>query len=153
MRRIRSIAWCLALCLMLSLFLTACGDKNNDAKEAEIVPTPQNEAAFPAPDASTLVIAIEDEIEDLDVQQISYGNVVHDLITEPLVTYSTDLTELYPAFAESYTLTDGYIEFVLPADAKFSNGSKLDAEAVKASTERFLAISEYAGRSGRRHGR
>ncbi len=136
----------LACTLTLCTLLAACGEKEPPpaANVEPEKPATEKKSGIPLPDENTLVIAIEDEIGGLDVQQVSYGNMVHDLIAEPLVVYSTDLTELYPAFAESYTLTDDYIEFVLPADAKFSNGDPLDAAAVKASTERYLAISEYA---------
>ncbi len=137
MKHMRLLATLLSLCLILS----ACGG-----------PAPQQGAASAAPaqeepkeDAgSTLVIAIQDEIEGCDVQQVGWANVVHDLIFEPLVVYNVDLDAINPSFAESYTATDEYLEFVLPADARFSNGSVLDAAAVKASFERFLAISEYA---------
>jgi len=140
----RSLVLCLTLCLLLS----ACGGGASKPDTPPDTPPAQEQPSSPAiplPDKNTLVIAIADEVEGLDVQQISYGNMVHDLICEPLVTYSTDLTELCPSFAESYTLANDYLEFVLPADAKFSNGDPLDAEAVKASVERFMEISEYAG--------
>jgi peptide/nickel transport system substrate-binding protein len=131
----------LALCLLLG----ACegtGKPQNTPPDQ-----PENPGANTQQTAgeSKLVIAIPDEVVGLDVQQIGWENMVHDLLYEPLVVYSKDLSELYPAFAESFTATDEYLEFVLPEDARFSNGDKLDAAAVKASTERFLAISEYAG--------
>lgn len=136
----------IVLSLILCLLLAACGRAaKTDNRPEQTPPDSHEDRSATIREKSTLVIAIEDEVEGLDVQQISYGNVVHILITEPLVTYNPDLTELCPAFAEDYTLTDDYIEFVLPADAKFSNGNKLDAAAVKASTERFLAYSPYAG--------
>ncbi len=125
----------LCLCLTLCLLLTAC-NKAPVEKTAE----PETD-----PRASTLIIAMADEVEGLDVQQISWANFVHDLIYEPLVVYSTDLSRIDPAFAESYTATDEYLEFVLPEGAKFSNGDPLDAEAVKASFERFRERSEFAG--------
>lgn len=60
---------------------------------------------------------------------------MHQLLYSPLVTFSEDMSTLNPCFAESYTESeDGKeITFVLPEDAKFSNGDALDAEAVKAS--------------------
>ena len=125
------------------MVLAACGNKTAGEKPADAA-----ENALPAAQAqsddSTLVIAIQDEVEGLDIQQISWGNMVHDLIYEPLVIYSQDLSRIDPAFAESYTATDEYLEFVLPADTKFSNGDVLDAAAVKASFERYLSVSEYA---------
>ncbi|MBE7009462.1 MAG: ABC transporter substrate-binding protein [Ruminococcaceae bacterium] len=139
----------LAILLMLCMLLTACGETAQEQKPtgADLV-TPQGTQTQPEDnggDASRLVIAIPDEMVGLDVQQISWENMVHDLIFEPLVVYSADLSEIYPSFAESFTATGAYLEFVLPEGAKFSNGDPLDAQAVKASTDRFLAISEYAG--------
>ena len=131
-----------ALALALGLTLTACGGGGG---------TPGNQGGNGDTDNkvdnSVLTIAIQDEVESCDIQQIGWENVVQALIYEPLVVFSPDLSEIQPAFAESYTVAEdgSYIEFVLPADAKFSNGDVCDAEAVKASVERFLAISEYAG--------
>lgn len=143
MKKINSAALLLALCLLLP----ACADKPEQQSATTEAPAEQPvvQTVRATDDKSTLVIAIQDEVVGLDVQQISWENMVHDLIFEPLVVYSKDLSELYPAFAESFTETDEYLEFVLPEGARFSNGDKLDAAAVKASTERFLAISEYAG--------
>ena len=145
MKHLRSLFFFLTLCLLLS----ACGGEEAPVAPAEVTPpeekTATTESGIPLPDADTLVIAIPDEPEGLDVQQISYGNILQMLMAEPLIAYSADLTELNPSLAESFTLTDHYIEFVLPADAKFSNGNPLDAEAVKASTERFLEVSDYSG--------
>ncbi len=130
----------LACLLTLFLLLSACG---GGAKPPAEPVTPPAEPETNQRDDSTLVIAIADEVEGLDVQQVSWTNMVHDLIYEPLVVYSTDLSRIDPAYAESYTATDEYLEFVLPADAKFSNGDPLDAEAVKASFERFCELSDY----------
>lgn len=142
MKNLRLLALCLAFCLLAA----ACGKKTEtQSEETKPAEVSTETGGANTPDASTLVVAVADEIEGLDVQQIGYANIVHSLVTEPLITYSTDLTEIYPAFAESFTITDSYIEFVLPEDAKFSNGDAVDAAAVKASTERFLEVSEYAG--------
>ncbi len=140
MKHFRLFSVCLALCMLL----TACGGGAGKDKPDSEPPAPPAEPAKPERDPSTLVVAMADEVEGLDIQQISWANFVHDMIYEPLVVYSTDLSSVDPAFAESYTATDEYLEFVLPADAKFSNGDPLDAEAVKASFERFLAVSPFA---------
>ena len=120
----------LVVMMACSLFMTGCGGKDNEADG----------------DSSTLVIAIQEEVEGTDIHQIGWENVVHTLTYSPLVTFSEDLSEVLPCFAESYeTSEDGLtITFKIPADAKFSNGDPLDAAAVKKSFDRFLAISQYA---------
>lgn len=123
----RAIALLLVFALVLSF--TACGGGGSEG------------------DSKTLVIAIQDEIEGTDIHQIGWENVVHQLLYSPLVTFSDDLSTLNPCFAESYKESeDGKeITFVLPENAKFSNGDALDAEAVKASFERMKEISQYSG--------
>ena len=97
-------------------------------------------------DDKTLVIAIQDEIEGADIQQIGWENIVQALIYEPLVVMSPDLTELQPGFAESYKIADDgmSVTFTLPKTSKFSNGEACDAAAVVASFERYMSVSEYA---------
>lgn len=135
-----------ALALALGLTLTACGGGSTPAP-SQNPGSGDSGSAGSVKENSVLTIAIQDEVEGCDIQQIGWENVVQALIYEPLVVFSPDLSEVQPAFAESYVVAEdgSYIEFVLPTDAKFSNGDVCDAEAVKASVERFLAISEYAG--------
>lgn len=128
----------IALCLAsatLATCLAGCG-----------APASTGDTSGAVADDSTLIIAIPDEVEGCDIQQIGWENVVQSLIYEPLVEYNEDMTELLPAFAEDYEVSeDGLtITFTLPADAKFSNGDTLDAAAVKASVERFMEVSEYS---------
>ena len=63
--------------------MSGCG--GNDSTEGE--------------NSKTLVIAVQDEVEGTDIQQIGWTNVVHELIYSPLVTYSKDLEEILPCFA------------------------------------------------------
>lgn len=130
MKKLTTVLLSLILCLSMSFALTACGGGADGGGPS---------------DDSTLVIAVQDEVEGCDVQQIGWTNMVHELLYEPLVVFNQDLSEIQPSAAESYTVTDEYIEFKLPADAKFSNGDPMDANAVKASIERFMEKSEYAG--------
>lgn len=121
-----------ALVLAFTTVLTGCG--GNGGGEA-------------GGDSKTLVIAIQEEIEGTDIQQIGWENIVHQLIYTPLITFNSDLSQLQPCFAESYEVSDDGLDvtFHLFKDSKFSNGDPLTAESVKKSVERMKEISEYAG--------
>ena len=95
--------------------------------------------------AGTLTIGIADEPEGLDIQQIGWENYVHWLLYDPIVVYSDDLTEVKPCAAEKFEVSDDCKTYTitLPKDAKFSNGDTLDANAYKASLDRYIKISEY----------
>ena len=135
MKKKFSVLLALILCLTMAVSLSACGGGSDSGTSEGSSDT----------DTSTLTIAIQDEIEGCDIQQIGWSNVVHELIYEPLVVLSPDLSEVQPGTAESFEATDEHIDFTLPAGAQFPNGDALDAEAVKASIERYLEKSEYAG--------
>ena len=94
----------------------------------------------------TLTIAIQDEPEGLDIQQIGWENYVHWLLYEPVVVYSDDLSEIKPSFAKEFEVSDDGKTYTitLPEGAKFSNGDAIDANAWKASLDRYLELSEYA---------
>ena len=85
-----------ALALGLSLALTACGSGPNSGSGSG-----DSAGSDSTADNSLLTIAIQDEIEGCDIQQIGWENIVHGLIYEPLVVFSEDLSEIQPAFAES----------------------------------------------------
>lgn len=135
MKQKKLVALLLAMAMVLSMALTGCGGSDEGSGDAK------------SGDSKTLVIAIQDEIEGTDIQQIGWENVAQALIYSPLVTFNADLTEIEPCFAESYEVSeDGLdITFHLYEDSKFSNGDPLTAESVKASVERMKEISEYSG--------
>ena len=135
MKRMKLIAMALIAVLTMSMLLAGCGGK---------APA-ENGGGEGGGDSKTLVIAIQDEIEGCDVQQVGWTNMVHELISEPIVSISSDLSKVNPGVCESFEANDKYMEFKLPEGLKFSNGDPLDAEALKKSTERFMKISEYAG--------
>jgi len=125
----------LAVFLAAALMLTGCGgsgDADGDSNGG---------------DSSTLVVAIQDEIEGADIHQIGWENMVHALLYDPLVTFNADLSEVQPCFAESYEVSDDGLEitFHLYEDSKFANGDPLTSESVKKSVERMKEISQYAG--------
>lgn len=126
------IALLLVMMLALTSLLAGCGGDSTDEETEE---------------SKTLVIAIQDEIEGTDIQQIGWDNVVHQLLYSPLVTFSSDMSEIQPCSAESYEVSDDGLDitFHLFEDAKFSNGDPLTAESVKKSVMRMKEVSEYAG--------
>ena len=133
MKQKKLITLVVALTMILTMSLAGCGGSG--------------ESSGGGGDSKTLVIAIQDEIEGTDIQQIGWENVAQALIYSPLVTFSDDLKEVQPCFAESYEVSEDGMEIVfhLFEDSKFSNGEPLNAESVKASVERMKEISEYSG--------
>lgn len=124
--RIKSLATALAL-LTIVLFAGCIG------QEEEVTRT-------------TLVIAQPNEPEILDVQQTFWSDIPNQLICQPLVDFSLDLTEIVPDMIESYDVSnDGLvITFHLMEGLKFSNGQPLDAQAVADAFWRYKEISPYA---------
>ncbi len=95
-----------------------------------------------------LVIGTADEPDILDIQQAFGTNfTTTDLMTQALVWYSLESADvLVPDLVEAFSLSaDGLtITWQMPEQYTFSNGAALDAEAVRASIERYRAISPYA---------
>lgn len=92
----------------------------------------------------TLIIAIPEEIEGTDIQQVSWANEFHALLYQPLVVFDEKMN-LVPDLAIEFEVVNGKdIIFRLPKDAKFSNGDPLTAEIIKESIERYKRISPYA---------
>ena len=61
------LALLLVLAMACSIFMTGCGGSDDGEEQG-------------GGDTSTLVIAIQDEIEGTDIQQIGWENVGHSLI-------------------------------------------------------------------------
>ncbi len=93
----------------------------------------------------TLVIAIPEEPEGLDIQQVSWANEIHDLIYQPLVVFDENMNMVCD-LAVSWEVTDNgkSIIFHLPQDAQFSSGNPITAQVIKDSIERYRQISPYA---------
>ena len=72
----------LIMLLAAVTLMSGCGGGGNDSSEGE--------------GSKTLVIAVQDEVEGTDIQQIGWTNVVQELIYSPLVTYRKDLEEILP---------------------------------------------------------
>ena len=124
------------LCLAMIGTFSSCGSSKSSS-----------DSNSSSGDSKTLTIAIQDEIEGTDIQQIGWDNIVHSLIYSPLVSYNDDLTKLSACFAKSYEISKNGLEitFHLYSDSKFSNGDVLNAESVKKSVMRYKKISQYSG--------
>lgn len=120
----------MSIVLMTSMFSGCGNDKNTDKSGNK----------------KELVIAIAQETLSTDVQQSPSNDIVAYMMYEPLVRYGLDGSTLVPSAAESFEISsDGLsITFKLHKGAVFSNGDPLNSEAVKASFERFKALSGYA---------
>ena len=96
--------------------------------------------------AVEVVIATPEEIQGTDIQQVTWDNVVHQLLFEPLFYLAPDMKTFVPAAASKWEMSeDGRVlSFEVPQGRKFSNGEPLTAEAFQKSVERYLEICEYA---------
>jgi peptide/nickel transport system substrate-binding protein len=96
--------------------------------------------------AVEIVIAVPDEIQGTDVQQVTWDQVVHQLLFEPLFHLAPDLKSFVPGTASEWKMSNNNRElrFTVPRGRRFSNGEPLTAEAFVASFERYMEISPYA---------
>jgi peptide/nickel transport system substrate-binding protein len=98
-------------------------------------------------DAKEMIIAIAEEIEGTDVQQVGWCNVVHEMLYDRLVRFNRkSMTQLIPGFASDWSISqDGLqMRFTIPQGLAFSNGEPLNPEAIKRSFQRYLEVSPYA---------
>lgn len=94
-----------------------------------------------------LVIADQFVPDILDGQQSTAGYPLsHELISQPLVRYDAATGVFVPDLLESFAISeDGLtMTMVLPEGRSYSNGNPLDAAALKAAMERYVAVSPYA---------
>ena len=81
--------------------------------------------------ASEVVVATPEEIEGTDIQQIEWENLVHAMVTVPMIRLSQDMTKVLPFIVSDWSLSkDGKImRLTFPKGLKFSSGDVLDAAA------------------------
>ncbi len=92
----------------------------------------------------TLIIAVPEEIESTDIQQVSWENIVHDAIFQPLVRFDMDCKTIVPDLAVRYEVSGKNLTFYLPEGVKFSSGNPITADIIKRSIERYRRLSIYA---------
>ncbi|MEM2915418.1 MAG: ABC transporter substrate-binding protein [Candidatus Bathyarchaeia archaeon] len=90
----------------------------------------------------TLVIAIPEEPEGLDIQQVSWSNEIHDLIFQSFMNFNATMG-MVPDLATNVVMEGNNITIYLPVDAKFSNGDPITAEIMRDSIERYRQLSPY----------
>lgn len=130
-----------------ALFLAAC-----QAPAATASPSPSQAPSASSPsaqgqftDTGTLTFAIPGDPPTLD-PAIEVGGPGYRYLVqtyEGLLEYKGDTAELAPALAQSWTVApDGAsITLKLRANVKFHDGSAVDAETVKASIDRTVALN------------
>lgn len=138
-KRIYGVA---AILMIASMILSGCGTPKTAAPAATEAP-----AATMDRDPKTLVVAIYSNPGDLDpsssVEQL--GNIILLATYEGLVRVKAeDINDVRPALAESWEHNADYTTwtFHLRKDAKFHDGTPLDAEAVKFSFKRLITIEQ-----------
>ena len=103
-------------------------------------------AVGPMAQAAEVVVATPEEIEGTDIQQIEWENLVHAMVTVPMIRLNQAMTKVEPYIVSEWSLSkDGKtMRLKFPKGLKFSSGNPLDADAAKASFERFKKVSPYA---------
>ena len=93
-----------------------------------------------------LTIAMSEEIESADIQQVFWDNLVHWLLYDSLVAFDLENKTITPATASEFTVSaDGKtLTYKIPPGLQFSNGAPLTATEYKASLDRYIKISPYA---------
>jgi peptide/nickel transport system substrate-binding protein len=119
----------LAPALIAALALSACGSSGQATKAGS------GEGA-----SQTLRTALSFDPGSLD-PDLFYGNEALMITTscyEGLLKYKNNTTEIEPALAESYTVSNGgrRYTFKLRPNVRFADGTKFDAEAMRFSIER-----------------
>lgn len=137
MRKIKKLPFIIAMMLVLVLMTTACSPKKEETAD-----TPKAETEKYSRE---LIIGISNELEGTDTQTIGTSNLAHILLYGLLIDVSLDGKSYEPDIAKSYTISEDGLTwtFELPEGAAFSNGDPLNAEAIKASFDRYLEVGAY----------
>jgi len=94
----------------------------------------------------TFVLAIPEEPTSLDVQQVSWSTEIHDLIFQSTMSFTPEYFQnrtIVPDQAQWAQFSPLSIVVHYAANAKFSNGDPITAQALKASMLRYANLSVY----------
>lgn len=130
------------LSLVFVLIVSGCGSdagSTDSAKQAD-------KAGASTGGGDTLIVSIPEEVGTLD-PGVSMDNAEWKIIYptyERLVDYDGSSTEVKPALASSWEISDDGLTytFTLEEGHQFADGGEVDAEAVKFSFERTLEIGK-----------
>jgi peptide/nickel transport system substrate-binding protein len=140
-RRFTSLA---TIGLGVSLLLAACSSTTGTNSTSTGPGTNTNSSATPktATSGGTLVVAAPVEPDTLDPQKTTWLDNTNNQPYDSILTRDMQ-GKLVPHLAESWQVSDdGKVwTLVMRKDVKFQSGAPLTAESVKASIERFAAIS------------
>jgi len=136
-----SLYHCGGIVMILAAILAACAPAAGTA--TEVAPASEAPPAAPGRDPKTLVMAIYSNPSDLDPASNNeqLGNLVLDATTEGLVrARGENIEEFEPQLAERWEHNEDFTlwTFYLRHNAKFHDGSAVDAEAVKYSFTRLI---------------
>lgn len=98
------------------------------------------------PRTKTLVIAVAQELDGTDIQQVYTSNIVQQLISPAPAVLDLKNEKLVPQLAKSVSFSqDGKsIILVFPDGIKFANGRPATGKDIEASVKRYIDISPYA---------
>ena len=135
-----------ALFIVIAILLTACKENANAPSSTETTTNDTDTTTTETASNSQLVIAIPADVTSLD-PAITMDNTTWKIIYnvyERLVDYDGETTNIKPGVAKEWTVSeDGKTwTFFLEEGHTFSDGTPVDAEAVKASFERSLKINQ-----------
>jgi len=136
----KSIYVLVSLIMAASLILSGCGTPAPATQDVNV-------RAGMDRDPKTLVVAIYSNPGDLDPASSAeqLGNIILHAVYEGLVRVKAEnINEVKPALAESWDHNEDYTSwtFNLRKDAKFHDGTPLDAEAVKFSFKRLVTVEQ-----------
>jgi nickel transport system substrate-binding protein len=120
----------------VAVLASGCGSSGDSDSSAQGSGTP----------GGTLTFATAIPIEGLDGHQYQGSNFnVIDQVYEPLVHYSGG-GEITPGLATAHDVSaDGRtLTFTLREGVRFSDGTRLDAEAVKFNFDKWLGLSDHS---------
>lgn len=141
----------IVLSIIILLVLAGCGapaaeTPTEEAPSAEVTEAPAGEAVgIAGGDPDTAVMTLYADIDTLDPHRCStdLGRAIVLNLYEHLVRPSSeDPDEMVPFLAESWEHSDDFTSwtFHIRENAKFSDGTPVDATAVKASYVRYITI-------------